>query len=218
MNTVRLKYAMRAYARKHGLEVPKGYTPSSPVWGKGAKTLAWRITGHAKKEQSTSPVAVQAILFPKTLGQRIAEVALSQVGVHEDPYGSNDGPQIRKYQRAGGIPHPENLPPDSKQWCGCFVSWCARTAGYHGKLPPAPAWVPSWATFRPVARRSLKPGDYVCLWGSGHIEVFISWRIRYVLANCVGGNTSPVGKNANGGMVARTTRYVTEMNAAGRVG
>ena len=210
MNTVRLKYAMRAYARKHGLEVPKGYTPSSPVWGKGAKTLAWRITGHAKKEQSTSPVAVQAVLFPKTLGQKIAEVALSQIGVHETPYGSNDGAQVKEYQKITGAYR--------QPWCASFVSWCCRKAGYDGKLPPIPAYVPSWATFRPISKRNLKAGDYVCLWGSGHIEVFISWRVRYVLANCVGGNTSPVGKNANGGMVARTTRYVTEMNAAGRVG
>ena len=210
MNTVRLKYAMRAYARKHGLEVPKGYTPSSPVWGKGAKTLAWRITGHAGRHESTSAVVVADILFPKTLGQKIAEVALSQRGVHEDPYGSNDGVRVREYQKVTGA--------FKQAWCASFVSWCVRRAGYNGPLPSSPAWVPSWAPFRPVARRNLKPGDYVCLWHSGHIEVFISWKIRYVLANCVGGNTSPVGKNANGGMVARTTRYVTEMNAAGRVG
>ena len=209
MNKVQLKYKMREYAHAHKLEVPRGYTPASPVWGKGSKTLAWRITTHAKKEKSTSAVAVHAILYPKTLGQKIVEVAHSQVGVHETPYASNDGPKVREYQKVTGA--------YKQPWCASFVSWCSRQAGYKGKLPSIPAYVPSWASWRPCSKRRLKRGGYVCLWGSGHIEVFVRWIIPYVLAECVGGNTSPVGKNANGGMVAKTRRYSTEMNAVGNV-
>lgn len=209
MNVVQLKYKMREYARKHKLDVPRAYTPASPVWGKGSKTLAWRITTHAKKDPSTSAVAVHAILYPKTLGQKIVEVALSQVGVHESPYASNDGAKVHEYQKVTGA--------YKQPWCASFVSWCARRAGYSGKLPPIPAYVPSWASWRSCSKRKLKPGGYVCLWGSGHIEVFVRWVIPYVLAECVGGNTSAVGKNSNGGMVARTRRYASEMNACGNI-
>lgn len=208
MNIVALKWKMRKYARKNGIE-EKPKMAMAPVWGKAAKQLAWRITGHAKQDQSTSAVAVHAILYPKTLGQKIVEVALSQVGVHEVPYASNDGPKVHEYQKVTGA--------YKQPWCASFVAWCARQAGYHSSLPSLPAYVPSWASWRPCSKLKLKRGGYVCLWGSGHIEVFVRWVIPYVLADCVGGNTSPVGKNANGGMVAKTRRYATEMNAVGNV-
>lgn len=203
--------AMIVYAKKHNLTIPRLSTVS-PVWGSGKKQLAWRVSGHAfgaKKAATQKTPALCNLLFPKTLGQRIVEVALSQVGVHETPYASNDGPKVHEYQEVTGA--------YKQPWCASFVAWCARQAGYKGNLPSVPAWVPSWASFHPCSKRNLKTGGYVCLWHSGHIEVFVRWVIPYVLADCVGGNTSPVGANANGGMVAKTRRYATEMNAVGNV-
>ncbi len=56
-------------------------------------------------------------------GLAALQVAESQVGVTEQPPGSNDGPQIAEYRTAtqgayAGAP-----------WCAYFVSWCASQAG-----------------------------------------------------------------------------------------
>lgn len=222
MNVPKLKKQMREYALKYKLEIPKGFGVLSPRWGKPAQTLAWRVTTHMVKKGTldrpesvtTSKVVLWELFNPKTFGQRVVELALAEVGVTEHPYASNDGPRVHQYQMVTGA--------FRQAWCASFVSFIMRHAGYKGRLPALPAWVPSWASaagvlFTKVKPRQLKPGDYVTLWHNGHIEIFVGWKIPYVLAKCVGGNTSPVGKNANGGMVARTTRYVTEMGACGRV-
>ena len=53
----------------------------------------------------------------------VLRVAVGEIGVHEEPDGSNAGPRVELYtapQR--GIP-----------WCAAFVSWC-----YRASEPPAP--------------------------------------------------------------------------------
>ena len=54
---------------------------------------------------------------------RALDAARSQLGVTEQPPGSNDGPDIARYRGAvagayAGAP-----------WCAYFVSWCAAQAG-----------------------------------------------------------------------------------------
>jgi hypothetical protein len=128
----------------------------------------------------------------------------------EHPAGSNDGPRVHDYQAATGAFH--------QPWCASFVTFIYKKAGV--TLPPFNhAYVPSWhqnqnaGTLSAVARRDLRPGDAVCLWHDGHIEIFEKWIVKGVLAQCIGGNTAPVGKENNGGMVARTKRYAYEMSA-----
>lgn len=56
------------------------------------------------------------------LGERVAKVALGEVGVTEQPPGSNTGVKVRSYQMAtdlGGTGWP---------WCGAFVAWCYKMA------------------------------------------------------------------------------------------
>jgi hypothetical protein len=62
-----------------------------------------------------------------TLGQRIVDIAASQVGLVESPMGSNRGP-IAKYGALygawmGGQP-----------WCAAFVGWCWQQAGVEDAL------------------------------------------------------------------------------------
>lgn len=75
-------------------------------------------------------------------GQRIADIATRELGVSEQPPGSNDGPRIAEYRtatRGSGV----------GPWCAYFTSWVARQAG----VPVGPTgggigWVPtmkSWA-------------------------------------------------------------------------
>lgn len=53
-------------------------------------------------------------------------------------------------------------------WCAAFVVFVLHKAGYGGRLPDQPAWVPSWAdwarkTHRTVSKVNARKGDLVCL-------------------------------------------------------
>ena len=56
-------------------------------------------------------------------GRAALALAQQEVGVAEQPPGSNDGPRIAEYRQAtAGAPGPG-------AWCAYFVSWAARQAG-----------------------------------------------------------------------------------------
>jgi hypothetical protein len=67
-------------------------------------------------------------MTPKQIPLHVA-IALSQVGIREDPKGSNRGPQVDLY--TGGRPEP---------WCAHFTAFCFREAGYPipGDVVPTP--------------------------------------------------------------------------------
>jgi hypothetical protein len=211
-NVQQTKYKMRDYIQSHGLNLAK-MAYDSDVWGLGARTNAWRITSHAGKTPATTKAAVDAVLFPPTLAQRVVRIARAEVGVKESPAGSNDGQRVHEYQAATGAYR--------QPWCASFVTWCYKRAGYKGALPSIPAYVPSWtaavhsgAHWREVSFSNARPGDIVTLWNSGHIEIVRGKSGDYLLT--IGGNTSPVGQNANGGMVALVSRHRSEVTVIGR--
>jgi hypothetical protein len=53
----------------------------------------------------------------KAMIEKLADIALSQVGVKEIG-GNNRGAKIREYQSA------TNLPPAAWPWCAAYVDWC----------------------------------------------------------------------------------------------
>ena len=53
----------------------------------------------------------------------VVRVAVSQIGVMEDPRGSNRGPQVDKYIEATGL-----NPSGRFAWCACFIFWCYKQA------------------------------------------------------------------------------------------
>lgn len=55
---------------------------------------------------------------------RVLDFAASQIGVREQPPGSNRGPVVDEYIRAAGL-DPER---SSYPWCACFVVWSVRQA------------------------------------------------------------------------------------------
>ena len=56
-------------------------------------------------------------------GLRALSAAAGELGVQEEPPGSNDGPRIAQYRAASGA---EATPG---RWCAYFVSWAAAQAG-----------------------------------------------------------------------------------------
>ena len=136
----------------------------------------------------------------------LCTTALSQVGVTEDPPGSNMQPYGAEYGMNGVA------------WCCIFVWWCAQRA----ELPfPTTAYVPAleqWARDNGyvVPADQIRRGDVVCLDftapfgdGSDHVEIALGpadggW------IPCVGGNTSDKsgGSVDNGGGVYANDRPV----------
>lgn len=106
----------------------------------------------------------------RTLQQRVILIAESEIGVEEQPSGSNTSARIREYQAAtwaGGTGWP---------WCAAFVCWCYRQAGRPLPYPSAGAWDLTsrhaklgWEV--PLAK--AKRGDIVSFnVGSGHVALF----------------------------------------------
>ncbi len=104
----------------------------------------------ATAAQSTGAVAPTG----ETAGLRALDAARSQLGVTEQPPGSNDGPDIARYRGAvagayAGAP-----------WCAYFVSWCAAQAGAPigdggtglGSVEAVAAWAQRTGRFTDAAR------------------------------------------------------------------
>lgn len=216
MNTVRLKYKMRKWLRDHHRpETPR--MNMLPVWGKAARANAVVICG------SPDERACWDALFPPTFGQKCVEVALGELGTKEHPARSNRGPRVDQYEMAVGSWVV------GKPWCASFVTWCtlkaAKLLGVKApRLPANAASVPSWTDmvrrglygWRRVEPADAKPGDVVTLWGSAHIERVRSVDVHGHVLHCIGGNTSVVGQNSNGGEVCETVRTFSEVTVVGR--
>lgn len=214
-NVQQTKHKMRKWMSRRGLRIAR-MNCESPVWGLGARTNAWRITGRVGRP-STSRAAVSAVLWPLTVQEKALKLELAEVGVTEHPANSNDGPRVREYQSSTGA--------YKQPWCASFQSWALLGAGLKREaLPSIPAYVPSWTSmirdgsrgWKRVSFTDARPGDVVTLWESGHIEM-VAAKPSGDAVNCVGGNTTSGSvKEANGGAVARTTRYRAEVTIIGR--
>jgi hypothetical protein len=68
----------------------------------------------------------------KTIGVAALEVAITQLGVSEEPKGSNKGPVVNEYLRSVGL-------KPGYPWCQSFVYWCfGQAAPMGGMVNPVP--------------------------------------------------------------------------------
>ena len=118
---------------------------------------------------STEPlVALGAAPTPGQAGTRALAAAQAEIGVAEEPSGSNDGARISDYRAADGS--SAGMP-----WCATFVSWAAKSVGApigeNGQGYAAVADIEAWGRrtgrFIPVTDEP-KPGDIV-LYGTHHV-------------------------------------------------
>jgi hypothetical protein len=168
-------------------------------------------------EQITQPPATQATGFDQALqkasatqpttavtavgesaGERALDVARSQLGVAEQPPGSNDGADIAKYRSAVAGSYP------GAPWCAYFVSWCAAQAGAPigdggtglGSVEQVTAWAQRTGRFT----TQPAPGELI-LFGGRHIGIVES-------VNADGTLTTIEGNTSDG--VHRRTHSVSE--------
>ncbi len=104
-------------------------------------------------------------------GARVLAAVQAEVGVAEQPPGSNDAPRIAEYRAAtAGAPGPG-------PWCAYFTSWAARQAGVplgdagqgFGSVDAVSAWAQSAGKAIPAGGAPPQPGDLI-VWDE-HIGV-----------------------------------------------
>jgi hypothetical protein len=96
-----------------------------------------------------APAAGVAIGAGTPLGRRIAALAVAELGVSEEPPGSNDGRRIAEYRTAT---QGAGVGP----WCAYFTSWVAAQAGVPvGDRGQGYGWVPD------VSRWARETGRWV---------------------------------------------------------
>lgn len=108
---------------------------------------------------------------PEAGGVRALAAAQGEVGVSEDPPGSNDGARIADYRSAVAGAYP------GAPWCGYFVSWAAAQAGVPlgelgqglGSVEEITAWAARTGRLLP-AGSTPSPGDLI-LFGGRHVGI-----------------------------------------------
>lgn len=173
---------------------------------KGEKLSIWKKARRRKRLARKHP-----------LRERALKVAQGELGISENPPGSN---QV-KYSRWYGFTGP---------WCAMFVSWCYVQAGSK-KFAKGEryAYTPylqyairhGWYGFRELTISEVKGGDIVLYdWdGNGlpnHVGLFERWvdRRRGEFF-AIEGNTG-VGNDSDGGRVERRLRYTSDVSCWGR--
>jgi CHAP domain len=110
---------------------------------------------------AAAPVATAATA-PNGVGQAILNAVTPEVGVAEQPPGSNDSPRIAQYRQATA---GSGVGP----WCAYFVSWAARQAGApigdagqgYGRVDDVYAWAERTGKAIPVGQGAPQPGDLI---------------------------------------------------------
>jgi hypothetical protein len=128
-----------------------------------ADQLLSASTGATLGTGSTAATGAVAARPASSVGQAIVNAALPEVGVSEQPPGSNDSPRIAQYRQATA---GSGVGP----WCAYFTSWAARQAGVplgdngqgFGRVDDVYAWaqrtgkaIPNGANAHP------QPGDLI---------------------------------------------------------
>jgi hypothetical protein len=152
------------------------------------------------------------------LFKKVIEIAASQIGVLEDPPGSNRGAQVEKYLASAGC-----LPGDP--WCASFVYWCfneaAKSLKIKNPLTKTGSCMNHWNTtkgnkilYRNVMNDSslVQPG-YIFIMdhgnGLGHTGIVQSVSDGYI--HTIEGNTSFNGSR-EGLCVAELKRKINTIN------
>src|SRR5690348_2389619 len=151
------------------LQTPRPAQAATRVTGSsafGAQLAAAGIPGAA----GTATTAAALPSGGTGAGQAILNAVRGEVGVSEQPPGSNDSPRIAQYRQATA---GSGVGP----WCAYFVSWAARQAGVplgdqgqgFGRVDDVYAWAQRTGKAIPAGSAPPQPGDLI-VWDE-HIGV-----------------------------------------------
>ncbi len=113
----------------------------------------------------TLPIGIGAVASAPAgaRGQQIAALASAELGVAEQPPGSNDAPRIAEYRTATAGAAA------GQPWCAYFTSWVAARAGVPigpdgqglGYVPTVKQWAEQTGRYIPAGTGSPQVGDLV---------------------------------------------------------
>jgi hypothetical protein len=178
----------------------------------GATSFADQLLSAATGTTATTgPLATTAVAGRPagSVGQAIVNAALPEVGVSEQPPGSNDSPRIAQYRQATA---GSGVGP----WCAYFASWACRQAGVplgdNGQGFGAVSDVYAWAqkTGRAIPNGpSVKPqpGDLI-VWGGEHIGIVQSVDPNGTIHTIEGNSSDKVSQRTYGPDGGGATGYV----------
>jgi hypothetical protein len=134
-------------------------------------TAAASTSSFATQLQSASAASLTPTA-PTSAGQAIVNLVRNEIGVKEQPPGSNDAPRIAQFRQATA---GSGVGP----WCAYFTSWAAREAGVplgdngqgFGRVDDVYAWAQKTGKAIPNTGGDVKPqpGDLI-VWDE-HIGV-----------------------------------------------
>jgi hypothetical protein len=159
---VSLEVALARVAELQSLLAPPPPQPAAPVNASFAGAL---------EGATATAAAVPAARRGTPAGSAIVNLVRAEIGVTEQPPGSNDSPRIAQYRQAtAGAPGPG-------PWCAYFVSWAAREAGVpigdagqgYGRVDDVWAWAERSGKAIPAGGGRPQPGDLI-VWDE-HIGV-----------------------------------------------
>jgi hypothetical protein len=144
-----------------------------------------------------------------TGGAGALAAAQSQVGVSEQPPGSNDGPQIAEYRTATA---GSGVGP----WCAYFTSWAAAQAGVplgeagqgFGSVSALYGWAQRTGRATPAGPGvQPNPGDLI-VWGGEHIGIVESVDPDGSIHTIEGNSSNAVSRRTYGPEGGGATGYV----------
>jgi hypothetical protein len=153
------------------------------------------------------PAAAPAV--PGTGGAGALAAAQSQVGVAEQPPGSNDGPQIAEFRTATA---GSGVGP----WCAYFTSWAAAQAGVplgeagqgFGSVSALYGWAQRTGRATPAGPGVRpNPGDLI-VWGGRHIGIVESVDPDGSIHTIEGNSSNAVSRRSYGPDGGGATGYV----------
>ena len=180
-----------------------------------AASHGWSSYGHKPyadewlKKYQAGGVGAGAVVV-KTGPEGVMQTAQNQIGITEDPPGTNTVVFNTEYygSEVSGSDYP---------WCCVFVWWVFNHSGngeafYGGNKTASCSTVYTWAQNNHlfINPNEAKYGDIVLFANNEHIELVVS-RNSDGSYTTIGGNTSTedAGSQSNGGCVAMRTRYTS---------
>jgi peptidoglycan hydrolase-like protein with peptidoglycan-binding domain len=154
----------------------------------------------------------------------VLTIARGQIGVLENPLGSNRGPQVDTYHRAAGLdPAAGNY-----AWCVSFLQWVFaqafqssplfRTAGVHVLWAKRMVGSTAVVTANKASRHTVKPGMVFVLdtgGGKGHVGLVEAVNGSKGTLVTIEGNTNNGGSREGVGVFQRHSRKI---NMSGLLG
>ena len=163
----------------------------------------------AQHSSSLAAPAAAPVLGAGTAGQRAVAAAQAEVGVAEQPPGSNDGPRIAEYRTAtaGSAVGP---------WCAYFTSWAASQAGVplgeagqgFGSVDALYGWAQRTGRAIPAGQGVAPSAGDLIVWGGRHIGIVESVDPDGSIHTIEGNSSNAVSRRTYGPDGGGATGYV----------